>query len=438
MKIILFGYCVIILIGTLLLCLPAATKGQQATGISDAFFTAASATCVTGLIRFDTYTHWTLFGQIVILAMIQIGGIGFMTVTVWLASLTRLKIGMTSRVIMQNSISAPQVGGIVRMTRFILLGTLFVEGAGAVLMSFYFCPKLGFIKGVGFSVFHSISAFCNAGFDLMGYEQPFSSLTASVGNWYLNIIIMLLIIIGGLGFFVWKDMLNTRFHFSKMKLHTKLVICTTVVLIVSGAVLIGLFECNGTLFETMPVHERILGSLFQSVTVRTAGFNTMDLAAMTPSAQFLMVCLMLIGGSPGSTAGGIKTTTFAVLVLSIVSTFRQRKHTEVYGRRLEEGITRMASCVFMSYLFLALGASMIISNLEGIGFMEALFESASAVATVGLTMGLTPELGMISKLLIAFLMIFGRVGSITFLLAFSSGKGALVPSKLPMEKIQIG
>lgn len=436
MKIILFGYCFIILIGACLLTLPISTRTMEMTDFSDAFFTATSATCVTGLVRFDTYTHWSVFGQCVILAMIQIGGIGFMTVTIWLASLTRMKIGLTSRFIMQNSISAPQVGGIVRMTKFVLVGTATIEGVGALLLCFHFMPKLGFFKGLWYSVFHSISAFCNAGFDLMGYDEQYSSLTASAGNWYLNMIIMLLIIIGGLGFFVWKDLLASKFRFSRMKLHTKLVICMTLALIVLGGVGIFLFELNGTIFEGKSVSDRIVGSLFQSVTSRTAGFNTLDISVMTPSSQFLMICLMMIGGSPGSTAGGVKTTTFAVLLLSIVATFRQRKHTEVYGRRLAEGATRMASCVFMSYLFLSLTVSMIIANIEGVSFMSAMFESISAIATVGLSLSLTPTLGMISKLLLAFLMIVGRVGSITFLLAFSSGKA--VPSKLPAENIQIG
>lgn len=437
MKMILIGYCGIILIGSLLLTLPVAARSMESTSFVDSFFTATSATCVTGLIRFDTYTHWSLFGQIVILSLIQIGGIGFMTVAIWLVSLTRMRIGLTTRVVMQNSIAAPSVGGMVRLTKFILIGTGIVEGTGAFLLCFHFCPRLGFLKGLWFSIFHSVSAFCNAGFDLMGIEQPYSSLTASAGNWYVNMIIMLLIIIGGLGFLVWKDLLTSRFRFSKMKLHTKIVICVTLVLIFGGTACIFLFEKNGTLFAGKSLSDQVLGSMFQSVTARTAGFNSLDIAKMTPSSQFLIISLMMIGGSPGSTAGGVKTTTFAVLLLSIVSTFRKRKHIEVYGRRFPEGATRMASCVFMSYMLLSLSVSMIISNIEGTDFMSALFESVSAMATVGLSMSLTPTVGLVSELLLAFLMIVGRVGSITFLLAFSSGKAA-VPSKLPAENIQIG
>lgn len=437
MKIILLGYCLIILMGSILLTLPVAARSMESTNFFDSFFTATSATCVTGLVRFDTYTHWSLFGQIVILVMIQIGGIGFMTVAIWLVSLTRMRIGLTTRFIMQNSIAAPSVGGMVRLTKFILLGALLIEGIGTVLLCFHFCPDLGFLRGLWFSVFHSVSAFCNAGFDLMGYQAQYSSLTSCEGNWYVNIIIMLLIIIGGLGFVVWKDLLATRFRFSKMRLHTKIVITMTIILIFGGAACIFLFELNGTVFDGKSISDHILGSLFQSVTSRTAGFNSIDIAKMTPSSQFLIVCLMMIGGSPGSTAGGVKTTTFAVLLLSIAATFRRRRHTEIYGRRFQDGTTRMASCVFMSYMLLSLGVTMIISNIEGLDFMSALFESVSAVGTVGLSMSVTPTLGLVSEMLLAFLMIVGRVGSITFLLAFSSGKG-VVPSKLPAENVQIG
>lgn len=436
-KIILSGYCLIVLVGTLLLSLPIATVGDGATGVTDAFFTATSATCVTGLIRFDTYTHWTLFGQIVILCLIQIGGIGFMTVAIALVMIARRKIGINSRMIMQDSIAAPQVGGIVRMTKLILVGTAIVEGAGALLLSFHFCPRYGLGKGIYFSIFHSISAFCNAGFDLMGVEEQFSSLTGEVSNWYVNLIIMALIVIGGLGFFVWHDLLHSRFRFSLMRLHTKIVLVITILLIVGGSLMIFLLEQEAGLFAGVPIKDQILASAFQSVSARTAGFNTINLSAMTESAQFVMICLMMIGGSTGSTAGGIKTTTFGVLVISIGSVFRQRKALEVFGRRMEEGITRTASCIFMMYLGLSLTVAVIISRIESVPFMSALFESVSAIATVGLSFGITPEVSMASKLLLAMLMLFGRVGSITILLAFTN-KRTPTASRLPLEKVQIG
>lgn len=436
-KIILFGYCLIILVGTLLLSLPIATSGDGVTGVTDAFFTATSATCVTGLVRFDTYTHWTLFGQIVILCLIQIGGIGFMTVAIALVMIARRKIGINSRMIMQDSIAAPQVGGIVRMTKLVLVGTAIVEGTGALLLCFHFCPRFGIGKGIYFSIFHSISAFCNAGFDLMGIEEQFSSLTAEAGNWYINLIIMALIVIGGLGFFVWHDLIQSRFRFSKMRLHTKIVLVITILLIVVGTLVIFLLEQEAKVFSGLSIKDQILVSAFQSVSARTAGFNSINLADMTESAQFVMICLMFIGGSTGSTAGGIKTTTFGVLVISIGSVFRQKKALEIFGRRMEEGITRTASCIFMMYLGLSLTVAVIICRIESISFMSALFESVSAIATVGLSFGITPEVSMISKLLLAMLMLVGRVGSITILLAFTN-KRTPTASRLPLEKVQIG
>lgn len=436
-KIIPAVFFAIILAGALLLMLPISQKGEGGASFTDALFTATSATCVTGLVRFDTYTHWTTFGQLVILSMIQIGGLGFMTIAVWIMSFTGYKIGLNSRFVVQNSLSAPQVGGMVKLTRFILLGTAVVEGLGAVLLAGIFIPRYGWGEGIYFSIFHSISAFCNAGFDLMGGEEPFSSLTLMGDSWYLNLIIMALIIIGGLGFMVWKDLLQCRFRFKKLRLHTKIVVVMTAFLIISGTVVIFFMEYGETGTEGKSVSEQFLNALFQSVTVRTAGFNTVDLTKITEPSIFLMSILMLIGGSPGSTAGGIKTTTFAVLCISIISVFRRKKTEEAFGRRMEEGIMRTAACVFMIYLFLAGSSAMIISKLEGVSMLTAFFETSSAVGTVGLTLGITPGVGMISKLLLTLLMFVGRVGSITILMSFSSER-KMVASKLPLEKVQIG
>lgn len=438
MKLIIGGYLIIILVGTALLMLPAATRGSGSTSWSDCFFTATSATCVTGLVRFDTFTHWTLFGQLVILGMIQIGGIGFMTVAILILVLTKRKIHLSQRSLMQNSISAPQIGGIVRMTKFIALGTLCIEGAGAVLLSFYFVPRLGPAKGIYFSIFHSVSAFCNAGFDLMGGTTgKFSSLTGMAGNWYVCTVIMLLIFVGGLGFFVWHDVLTQSFRLKRLKLHSKMVLVISVFLVFGGALALALLEWNRAAYSGLSTGEKICASLFQSVSVRTAGFNTVDLTGLTESGIFVMICLMFIGGSTGSTAGGIKTTTFWVLCISILVTFRRKKNIEIFGRRMEEGITRTASCVFMTYLLLTASVSVVISAVEELPLLTALFESVSAMATVGLTLGVTPGLGMVSKLLLAFLMLCGRVGSITMLLAFSSEK-RVTNSRLPLEKVQVG
>ncbi len=438
MKLILSGYCLIILLGTVLLALPFATKGPGSSPITDCFFTATSATCVTGLIRFDTATHWTLFGQLVILSLIQIGGVGFMTVAIVIMAFTKRKITLSQRSIMQNSISAPQIGGIVRMSKFIALGTLCIEGVGALLLSFDFIPRFGWVKGIYYSIFHSISAFCNAGFDLMGSETgQFSSLTGLSDNWYVNTVIMLLIFLGGLGFFVWHDVKDKRFRFKKLNLQSKMVLSISVVLVFGGAIVIFLLENHQSMFQGMTLGEKVLSSLFQSVTARTAGFNTTDLSVMTESGKLVMICLMLIGGSTGSTAGGIKTTTFWVLLVSIFTTFRRKKNIEAFGRRMEEEITRTASCVFMTYLLLVISTAVIIAAVEGLPMMTALFETGSAMATVGLSFGVTPTLGMFSKLLVAFLMICGRVGSITMLLAFSSEK-RVVSSSYPLEKVQVG
>ena len=438
MKLILGGYCLIILVGSILLALPVSTREGVWTPLTDCFFTATSATCVTGLIRFDTFTHWSLFGQLVILGMIQIGGIGFMTVAILALILMRRKIGLSERSLMQNSISAPQLGGIIHMTKFIALGTLVFEALGALLLSFSFVPRFGWKKGVYFSVFHSISAFCNAGFDLMGGTTgQFSSLTGYVGDWYVNIVIMLLIFIGGLGFFVWYDLGSKRFCLRKLNLQSKMVLSISIGLVVIGTIGFMLLEYHSSAYEGMSVGEKLLASLFQSVTARTAGFNTTDYTGMSEAGIFFMIQLMLVGGSTGSTAGGIKTTTFWVLCISIFTTFFRKKNIEAFGRRLEEGITRTASCIFMTYLLMTTTVAILISAMEGLPLLTCLFESVSAMATVGLTLGITPSLGMVSKLLLAFLMLCGRVGSITMLLAFSNDKRAS-SSRLPLEKVQVG
>ncbi|WP_288596557.1 TrkH family potassium uptake protein [uncultured Thomasclavelia sp.] len=414
--------------GTILLSLPISLKENQEVSIMTSFFTATSATCVTGLIRVDTYSHWSWFGQFIIILLIQIGGIGFMTFCIYALTLAKKKIGIISRSIMQNSISSPHVGGIVKMTKFIILATFFIEALGAFFLSFIFCPKLGLVKGLWFSIFHSISAFCNAGFDLMGNFEPYSSLVSFQDNWYLNMIIMLLIIIGGLGFLVWKDIIDNRGHFSKMRLHTKIVITTTIILIFGGALFIYFCEQGNATF---------LSSLFQSVTARTAGFNTVDLSKIRETTQLIIIILMFVGGSSGSTAGGIKTTTIAVMLVNIISMFKQKKGVEVFKRRISDEIVKMASCVLMAYLVLTLIVSLIICQLENISYITVLFECVSAIATVGLTIGITSQLGVISQCLLALLMLFGRVGSITFLLAFASNRVTPL-AKAPAEKIQIG
>lgn len=436
LKIILFGFIILIFIGTILLCLPISSRSGQPTPFMTSSFTATSAVCVTGLIKVDTYNYWSPFGQAVILGLIQVGGIGFMTICITAISLSHKKIGLASRELMQSSVSAPQRGGIVKMTRFILVGTLLIELSGTVLLSIAFVPRFG-AKGLWYALFHSVSAFCNAGFDLMGSGGEFSSLTSFDKNPYVCIVISALIVIGGLGFFVWKDLIDNRFRFKMLRMHSKAVLITSVILIFGGGILLYLTELPNSSSQEHSALYQIGNSLFQSVSTRTAGFNTVDLSQLTHSTIFIMVLLMMVGGSPGSTAGGLKTTTLAVLFASVISVFKRKKSVEMFGRRLEENISSLALCIFAMYLMLGSAGAVFISTVENVPFINALFESASAVATVGLTTGITPQLGILSSIVLMLMMLFGRVGSLTMLLAFSNYKNR-PQSQKPLEKIQIG
>ncbi len=430
------GYVSTIIVGTLFLLLPAASRAGRVP-FSDALFTATSAACVTGLIRFDTWSTWTLFGQIILLILIQVGGIGFMTVAITIMTVTGRKIGLNPRVMMQNAISAPQVGGITRVARFILKGTALVEGAGALLLAGYYVPKFGIAEGIWYSLFHSISAFCNAGFDLMGQIQPGSSMITVAGNWYVNTVLMLLIVIGGIGFFVWRDLLEQKFRLNALRLQSKIVLAMSAFLLISGAAAIFLMELGGEAYASMGPGKQILVSLFQSVTCRTAGFNTVDFSKMTSASHMIMIGLMLIGGSPGSTAGGMKTTTAAIQFLTVLSVFKNHKEVEAFHRSVDDSVVRTAGCVVTLYLSLALVSAYCISALEGVPIVTALFETASAVATVGATLGITASVGMISKSILIALMIFGRAGSLTMLCVLSAG-GRKVQPKYPAEKVQVG
>lgn len=436
-KIIAVGYVLVITIGTILLMLPVSGRNHEPVPFMDAWFTATSATCVTGLVTHDTYTYWSSFGQAVLLVLIQIGGMGFMTIAISAMTLTRKKIGLSQRLLMQESVGAPQVAGVVRMSRLILGGTVFFEGLGALLLSFYYIPRLGFGKGLYFSVFHSISAFCNAGIDLMGYYQPSSSLITAADSYLVGITIAGLILVGGIGFLVWEDALRWKWHISRYRLHSKVVLAAAVALVAGGTLFMFLFEYGKPSMEGKNLGEQILCSFFQAVTPRTAGFNTMDLNQLSPSSQMLMVCLMFIGGSPGSTAGGIKTTTMTILLLTIWTEFKKRKDVELFKRRVEGEVIRHAACILMFYGSLAFVSSMIICAVEGIRAKEVIFEVVSALCTVGLSLGITAEVGVLSHVILILLMFIGRVGGITILIAFSSRLSA-IPSKLPAEKIAVG
>lgn len=436
LRTIILGYFGIILLGALLLCLPISSRGWHWTNLFDAMFTATSATCVTGLVVFDTYTYWSVFGQIVILLMIQVGGIGFMTLAISALTLTKHKIGLRSRYTLQEAVNATQVGGIVRMTRFILIGTAIFEIAGAVLLAFRFCPQYGILKGIYFSIFHSVSAFCNAGFDLMGGSGAFSSLTGYVADPLVNIVILLLIIIGGIGFFVWSDIKTNRFRFRRYKLHTKVVLVTSAFLIVLPFLFMLITERNNPNLQNAPL-AYMLSCLFQTVTTRTAGFNTADLTAFSDATVLCMIFLMLVGGSPSSTAGGLKTTTLAMLFSSLISMFKKRKNIACFGRRISDDALLQIISITALYVLLFFGCGMLICAFDDVSLKASLFETASAIGTVGLTLGITSTLSTPSHLILMALMFFGRVGGLTLLLAFHDQQSA-TPSKYPIEKITIG
>ncbi len=431
-QIIILGFAAAILSGSFLLMLPFATRDGRGAGFADALFTAASAVCVTGLVVQDTATYWSIFGQAVIIFLIQIGGMGVVTVAVALALFSGKKISLKQRSTMQEAISAPKVGGIVRLTGFIVRTSLLLELLGAAVMAPVFCKEFGIGRGVWYAVFHSISAFCNAGFDLMGCRTPYSSLTYFKENPVIDLSVMALIVIGGIGFMTWDDIKTNRHHIRKYRMQSKVVLVTTVLLILLPAAYFFFFE-----FAETPLAERVWTSLFQSVTPRTAGFNTVDLTQISETGLFLMIILMLVGGSPGSTAGGMKTTTFAVILSTVGSVFRREEHTHLFGRRVEEGTVRNAAAVLTMYLTLFLAGGLVISRIEELPLLTCLYETASAVGTVGLTLGITPKLGMISRSILILLMYLGRVGGLTLVFAALSGhQGNTV--RLPRGKITVG
>jgi len=430
-QIIIFGFAGAIVLGTLLLMLPISSANGDMTPFSDALFTSTSAVCVTGLVVRDTATYWSMFGQFIILLLIQVGGLGIVTLSVSMAMLAGRKIGLMQRSTLQDAISAPKVGGIVKLTGFILKTTFVIELIGAFLLSTVFCREFG-IKGIWHGIFHSVSAFCNAGFDLMGTKAPFSSLTSFSAEPLINAVIMLLIIVGGIGFLVWEDVKTNKHHIKKYRMQTKVVLSATLFLIIAPAIYFYYAE-----FNELPLSERILNSLFQSVTPRTAGFNTADLTKISGIGQVITIILMMIGGSPGSTAGGMKTTTAAVLVFSAISVFRKKDDVECFGRRIADATLKNAAAILLMYLVLFLTGGLVISGVENLPLMECLFESASAIGTVGLTLGITPALGTVSRIVLIGLMFFGRVGGLTLIFAALSNKQHNI-SKKPQERITVG
>ncbi len=431
-QIIISGFVGVILLGALLLMLPVSTTEGCITPFNETLFTATSAVCVTGLVVQDTGSYWSGFGQAVILALIQIGGLGVVTVAASFALLSGRKISLMQRSTMQDAISAPKVGGVVRLTQFILRGTFLIELLGAAAMLPVFCRDYGW-RGIWMAVFHSISAFCNAGFDILGTENNlYPSLTGYTGSPIINITIMLLIMIGGIGFLTWDDICEHKWHFHRYRVQSKVILVITGFLIVVPAAFF-FFED----FSALPTGTQLLVSFFQSVTTRTAGFNTVALSAMSGASKGIMILLMLIGGAPGSTAGGMKTTTLGVLLANAVATFRQRDNAQFFKRRIDCNTVKTASTILTMYLTLFFGGGIFISVYEHLPLSDCLYETSSAVGTVGLTLGITPQLHIPSQIVLIILMYLGRVGGLTLIYATLSGKKA-GNAKLPQEKITVG
>lgn len=431
-QIIILGFASVIFLGTLLLMLPVSSKSGAATSFINSLFTATSAVCVTGLVIKDTATYWSYFGQTIIILLIQLGGLGIISVAAFLTMLSGRKISLMQRSTLQDAISAQQVGGVVRLTKFVFKIAFLIEFTGMLVMLPVFIKNYG-IKGIWLSFFHSVSAFCNAGFDLMGDKSGnFSSLTFFSGNIFISGVISALIVVGGIGFLTWDDFVQNKLKFKKYRMQSKLILLTTGILIIIPAIWFFFGE-----FSNVKFSERFCQSFFQAITPRTAGFNTADLTKLTGVGKAMIVVLMLIGGSPGSTAGGMKTTTVAVLFANMFATFKKKKSVKCFGRRMDDEVIKTASVILMLYLVLFLISGFVISAVEKLPIGICLFETASAIGTVGLTLGITPSLGVISKLVLIALMFFGRVGGLTLIFAAVSKKTVDI-SQYPVEKITVG
>lgn len=433
------GFALTILVGALVLMLPVSAADGQITPFLDALFTAASASCVTGLVTVSTAVHWSVFGKCVILLLIQIGGLGFMSVAAIASFVLRRTITLHERMVMSAGLNLSDGGGIVRLTRRVLFGTFIIEGTGAVLLSCRFVPHYGFPKGITMGVFHAVSAFCNAGFDLMGTpDDPFQSLIGWAEDPLVNITLMALIVLGGLGFFVWSDVWDHR-RFRSLSLHSKLVLAMSGVLLGGGFLLTLLFEwSNPATLGGMTLPHKLLAAAFQSVTLRTAGFNTIDESALTGPSQAVACVLMLIGGSPGSTAGGLKTVTVAVLALSAVSALRGRTSVTAFGRTIEPRSIMNAVALTVIGVTISLGGACVIAFIENAPMNLCLYETASAFGTVGLTMSLTPSLSAVSHIMLIVLMYFGRVGVLTLGVAVFLRRSEPPKLKFPSGNVMIG
>jgi len=437
-RIIALAFALIILLGTLLLMLPAASRDGASCGFRPALFTATSATCVTGLVLYDTWTQWSGFGQIVILSLIEIGGLGFMSAASVFVFFLRKKVGLKQRLIMAQALSLNDMDGVVRLQKMVLTGSFSIEAIGALILTLRFWPEYGFVTAVKWGVFHSISAFCNAGFDIFGCITPGASLLEFNSDPVVLLTLGALVVVGGLGFLVWEE-IASRKPFRQFSVYTKLVLLTTLALILTGWVLTCLLEWNNPeTLGSMGLGDKLLNGLFQSITLRTAGFAAIDQALLTEGGKAMSIVIMLIGGSSGSTAGGLKTVTFVVLILFMAARARGRDTVCVFKRTIPQGQVLDAMTIAFIMIALAMFGGVFISATSPIGFTDALYESISALATVGLTAGATGVLSIPAQILIILYMYFGRVGVLTISMGFLVGDRAEERFRYAETKLLIG
>ena len=423
-KIIALTFALIILVGALLLTLPAASRDGTSCGFRPALFTATSATCVTGLVLYDTWSQWSGFGQVVIISLIEIGGLGFMSAATMFVFFLRKKIGLKQRLVMAQALSLNDMEGVVRLQKTVLVGSFSIEGIGALILLLRFWPEYGFWKALRWGLFHAISAFCNAGFDIFGSITPGASLMEFSSDPVVLLTLGALVVVGGLGFLVWEEVAAKR-KWKQFSVYTRLVLLTSAALLVTGWVLTCILEWNnpGTL-GNMSVGDKLLNGLFQSVTLRTAGFAAIDQAKLTEGGKAMSMVLMLIGGSSGSTAGGLKTVTFIVLMLFMGARARGKNAVCVFKHTIPEKQVLDAMTIAFIMMVLAMFGGIFISATSPVGFTDALYEAVSALATVGLTAGATGSLSIPAQILMMIYMYFGRVGVLTISLGFLTGNRA--------------
>lgn len=430
------GFAVLIFCGACALALPWASRDGASLPFGDALFTSVSASCVTGLVVRDTWTQFSLFGQVVILCLIQVGGLGFMALAVLVSLLTRKRIGLKSRSRLVEAEGALQLGGVVKLTRLILRGTALCEGIGALLLAIRFVPRFGLWRGGWFSIFHAVSAFCNAGFDLLGILEPYGSLCAFSDDALVLCVLMALIVVGGVGFLVWEDLAEHRLHARRWRLHTKLALCAAGALIVSGMALFLVTERRGVL-AGLPLGEKLLTAFVLSVSPRTAGFNSVDLSALSAGGMALTLLLMAVGASPGSTGGGMKTTTLVVVLLSVFASARGKEDCELFGRRVDDGTVRRAFRSAVLYGLVACLGCLMLVILQPLPLGEAVFEGLSALGTVGLSLGTTRSLSGASRVVVMLMMYAGRVGSLSVMTAVALRRQPAALRR-PQEKVLVG